>query len=80
AGTVVLANLAQIAGIYVWTLIGDGSLAENVPLVTATGVFFIAAMTYVSYRGVEIGERIQNILLGLQYLVLALFVVLALWK
>ena len=80
AGTVVLANLAQIAGIYLWTLIGDGSLAENVPLVTATGVFFIAAMTYVSYRGVEIGERIQNILLGLQYVVLALFVVLALWK
>lgn len=80
AGMVVLANLAQIAGIYLWTLIGDGSLAENVPLVTATGVAFIAAMTWVSYRGVEIGERIQNILLGVQYLVLALFVVVALWK
>lgn len=80
AGMVVLANLAQIAGIYLWTLIGDGSLAENVPLVTATGVAFIAAMTWVSYRGVEIGERIQNILLGVQYLVLALFVIVALWK
>lgn len=80
AGMVVLANLSQIAGIYLWSLIGDGSLAENVPLVTATGVAFIAAMTYVSYRGVEIGERIQNVLLGVQYLVLALFVVLALWK
>ncbi len=80
AGMVVLANLSQIAGIYLWSLIGDGSLAENVPLVTATGVAFIAAMTYVSYRGVEIGERIQNILLAVQYLVLALLVVLALWK
>ncbi|MGN7968494.1 APC family permease [Microbacterium sp. 22296] len=80
AGMVVLANLSQIAGIYLWSLFGDGSLAENVPLVTATGVAFIAAMTYVSYRGVEIGERIQNVLLGVQYLVLALFVVLALWK
>lgn len=80
AGMVVLANLAQIAGIYLWTLIGDGSLAENVPLVTATGVAFIAAMTYVSYRGVELGERVQNVLLGVQYLVLALFVVVALWK
>ncbi|MGP3535299.1 APC family permease [Microbacterium sp. RD1] len=80
AGMVVLANLAQIAGIYLWSLIGDGSLAENVPLVTVTGVVFIAAMTWVSWRGVEIGERIQNILLGIQYLVLAIFVVASLWK
>ncbi|MFG6443760.1 APC family permease [Microbacterium sp. P06] len=80
AGMIVLANLAQIAGIYLWSLIGDGSLSENVPLVTATGVAFIAAMTWVSWRGVEIGERIQNVLLGVQYVVLALFVVAALWK
>src|SRR5688572_19936461 len=79
AGMVVLANLAQIAAIYFWSLFGDGSLAENVPLVTATGVAFIAAMTWVSWRGVEIGERIQNVLLGIQYLALAIFVVAALW-
>ncbi|GAA2989925.1 amino acid transporter [Microbacterium terrae] len=80
AGMVVLANLAQIAGIYFWSLFGDGSLAENVPLVTATGVVFIASMTWVSWRGVEIGERIQNVLLGIQYLALAIFVVAALWQ
>ncbi len=80
AGMIVLANLAQIAGIYFWSLIGDGSLSESVPLVTATGVAFIAAMTWVSWRGVELGERIQNVLLGVQYVVLALFVVAALWK
>ena len=86
AGMVVLANLAQIAGIYFWALIDgivrspeDALLADNVPLVTATGVVFIAAMTWVSWRGVEIGERIQNILLGIQYLALAIFVVAALW-
>ena len=83
---VVLANLAQIAGIYFWALIDgivrspeDALLAENVPLVTATGVVFIALMTWVSWRGVEIGERIQNVLLGIQYLALAIFVVAALW-
>jgi amino acid transporter len=80
AGMVVLANLAQVAAIYFWSLIGDGSLSENVPLVTGTGVVFIAAMTWVSWRGVQIGERVQNILLGLQYAVLALFVIVALWK
>ncbi|PZU38776.1 MAG: amino acid transporter [Microbacterium sp.] len=78
AGMVVLANLAQIAGIYLWALIGDGSLSENVLLVTATGVVFIAAMTWVSWRGVEIGERIQNVLLAIQYLALAVFVIAAL--
>ncbi|MDQ1137448.1 amino acid transporter [Microbacterium sp. SORGH_AS 1204] len=80
AGMVVLANLSQIAGVYLWSLVGDDSLAENAPLVTVTGVAFIAAMTFISYRGVEIGERVQNVLLAVQYLVLALFVVLALWK
>jgi amino acid transporter len=80
AGMVVLANLAQVAGIYFWSLFGDGSLAENVPLVTATGVAFIAAMTWISWRGVEIGERIQNVLLAVQYGALALFVIVALWK
>ncbi|KAA9111106.1 APC family permease [Microbacterium rhizomatis] len=87
AGMVVLANLAQIAAIYFWALIDgivsspeDALLSDNVPLVTATGVVFIALMTWVSYRGVEIGERIQNILLGIQYLALAIFVVAALWQ
>ncbi|WP_345802028.1 APC family permease [Microbacterium sp. AZCO] len=80
AGMVVLANLAQIAAIYFWSLFGDGSLSENYFLVTLTGVVFIAAMTWVSWRGVEIGERIQNILLGIQYLALAIFVIAALWQ
>lgn len=86
AGMVVLANLAQIGGIYFWAFVDgivhsppDALLSDNVPLVTATGVAFIALMTYISWRGVEIGERIQNILLAIQYLALAIFVVAALW-
>ena len=86
AGMVVLANLAQISGIYLWALVDgivgspqDALLADNALLVTATGVVFIVAMTWVSWRGVEIGERVQNILLGLQYLALAIFIVAALW-
>src|SRR5687767_9624872 len=45
AGIVVLANLAQVAGTYFWAPVDamvsspeDALLAENVPLVTATGV------------------------------------------
>lgn len=78
AGIIVLANLAQIAGIYFWLLIGQQELSENTFVTTATGVVFIAAMVYVSYRGVEIGEKLQNVLLGVQYLALALFVIFAL--
>lgn len=79
AGMVVLANLAQIASVYFWSLIGQ-DLENNDWRVVLVAVLFIASMTWVSWRGVEIGERIQNILLGIQYLALAIFVVTALWQ
>ncbi len=79
AGIIVLGNLAQIAGLYFWYLVGPllglESFAEETWIVTLTGAIFLAAMVYVSYRGVEIGERLQNFLLGIQYLALVLFVV-----
>jgi amino acid transporter len=76
AGMVVLANLAQIGGKYLWLLLNP-ELAENAFVVTATGVVFIAVMTWISYRGTEIGEKLQNVLLGIQYLALTVFVVAA---
>ncbi|GHF09511.1 APC family permease [Pseudolysinimonas yzui] len=79
AGIIVLGNLAQIAGLYFWYLVGPllglEAFAEETWIVTLTGAIFLAAMVYVSYRGVEIGERLQNVLLGVQYLALVLFVV-----
>ena len=79
AGMVVLANLAQIASIYFWALLGQ-EFENNDWRILLVGVIFIAAMTWVSWRGVEIGERIQNVLLAIQYLALAIFVVAALWQ
>jgi len=76
AGMVVLANLAQIGGTYFWLLLNP-EIAENGFVVTATGVVFIALMTFISYRGTEIGEKLQNILLGIQYLALVIFVIAA---
>ncbi len=75
AGVVVLANLAQVAGQYLWLLIGDGSLAENALLVTATGVVFIALMTLVNYRGIRLGEHVQRALTYVQYVSLGVFAV-----
>jgi amino acid transporter len=75
AGVVVLANLAQVAGQYLWLLIGDGSLAENTLLVTGTGVVFIAFMTLVNYRGIRLGEHVQRALTYVQYVSLGVFAV-----
>ena len=74
AGMVVLANLAEIGGKYFWLLINE-EIAQNRVVVTITGVVFIALMTFISYRGTEIGEKLQNVLLGIQYLALIAFVV-----
>lgn len=78
AGMVVLANLSQIASIYFWSLLGQDFAKPNDWRIILVAVIFIAAMTYVSWRGVEIGERIQNILLALQYIALAVFAIAAL--
>ncbi|HEX9226318.1 MAG TPA: amino acid permease, partial [Arthrobacter sp.] len=76
AGIVVLANLAQIAGKYLWLLL-DKTLAENLILTTITGVGFIAAMTWVNYRGIDVGEKMQQVFVWIQYGALAAFVLFA---
>lgn len=73
AGVVVLANLAQVAGQYVWLLVGDGSLAGSKVVVTGTGVLFIAVMTWVNHRGIRLGEHVQRVLTYVQYIALGIF-------
>ena len=73
AGVVVLANLGQVAGQYLWLLVGDGSLAANSLVVTTTGVAFIAFMTVVNYRGIRLGEHVQRVLTYVQYISLGIF-------
>ncbi|MDI3211390.1 APC family permease [Arthrobacter sp. AL12] len=75
AGVVVLANLGQVAGQYLWLLVGDGSLAANSLVVTATGVLFIAFMTVVNHRGIRLGEHVQRVLTYVQYISLGIFAV-----
>lgn len=79
SGIVVMANLAQIAGKYLWLLINK-DLAGNTFLVTATGIAFIAVMTWVNYRGIDIGEKMQQVLVWVQYAALAAFLIAALTK
>ena len=75
----VLANLAQVAGTYLWLLVAE-DLASNTLLVTATGVAFIAAMTWTNYRGIDLGEKMQRVTIIVQYAALAVVVAFLVWR
>ena len=78
ADVIVMANLAQIAGSYTFLLFGLDSLAGSTLWSTVAGVIWIALMTYICYRGLELSARIQYCLLGIELLVLVVFAVYAL--
>jgi len=80
AGTIVMANLAQIAGLYAFKLLGLEGAAGSTVAVTALGVVFIAAMTLVCVIGIELSARTQVVLLGVEIVALVLFAVVALVK
>jgi amino acid transporter len=79
SGTIFLANAAEVAAYYLLTALGEmgvplaGDLAGNKWATLTLGVASIALMTWVSYRGIQISSRVQNVLIVLQYGALALF-------
>ena len=78
ADIIVMANLAEIAGLYTYLLFGwdDSSTFAIVSL----GVFWIAIMTTITTIGIELSARTQRFLLGAELITLALFAVVALVK
>src|SRR5580693_3076036 len=80
ADVLVMASLADIAGIYTFKLFGWESAAESTGAVMAAAVVWIAVMTWICYRGIELSARIQQILLSAEILILGLFAVVALVK
>lgn len=86
ADVIVMANLAAIAGSYSFTFIGGlgvpgvADLANNVFWSTVAGLIWIALMTYICYRGIELSARIQFVLLSIEVLVLILFATFALTR
>ncbi len=80
ADIIVMANLAQIAGSYTFQLFGADDLANDTFWSTVAGVVWILIMTYICYRGIEVSARLQYALLSVELVVLAAFVVFALFK
>jgi amino acid transporter len=75
---IVLANVAEIAAIYLFRFVGLDSLAESLPAKVLLGSFFIILMSLVSARGIVVSERIQNILIAIQFGVLIIVSIIAL--
>ncbi|WP_137145617.1 APC family permease [Mycolicibacterium sp. CR10] len=86
ADVIVMANLAQIAGAYSFTFVGDlgwtsvADLADSTVWATAAGVVWIIVMTYICYRGIEVSARLQYFLLGFEVIILVIISVYALIK
>ena len=77
ADIIVMASLAVIASQYTFDL-WNGHPHTWAIIVGA--VIWIALMTWICYRGIELSARIQTMLLGLEIFTLALFSVVALIK
>ncbi|GAA1655615.1 amino acid transporter [Mycolicibacterium murale] len=73
---IVLANVSEVAAIYLFKFLGVDSLADNLTAKVLLGSFFIFAMTLLSARGIVVSERVQNVLIAIQFGVL---IVVSVW-
>ncbi|HZO35290.1 MAG TPA: APC family permease [Solirubrobacteraceae bacterium] len=77
ADIIVMANLAQIAGLYSFLLV-DSSATPSTAVVTLVGVVWIAVMTWVCVIGIELNAKTQRWLLTAEIVTLATFAIVAL--
>jgi amino acid transporter len=94
ADIIVMANLAQIAGQTTFGLLGNlgdligyhpmaqffNTVAVNYWWELGAGLVWIALMTWICYRGIEISARLQQILLSIEVVILVVFAAFALVK
>jgi amino acid transporter len=80
ADVVVMASLSAIAAIYTYKLFGFTELGESKAAIIVAAVLWIAIMTWICYRGIELSARIQQFLLSAEVFILGLFAVVAFVK
>jgi amino acid transporter len=80
ADVIVMASLADIAAIYTFKLFGFTELGESKAAIIIAAVLWIAIMTWICYRGIELSARIQQVLLSAEVLILGVFATVALVK
>ncbi|HTD58702.1 MAG TPA: APC family permease, partial [Solirubrobacteraceae bacterium] len=80
ADVLVMASLAQIAGIYTFKLFGFTELGESTAAIIVAAVVWIVVMTWICYRGIELSARIQQVLLSAEIAILGAFAVVTFVK
>jgi amino acid transporter len=80
ADVIVMASLSDIAAIYTFKLFGFTELGESKAAIIVAAALWIALMTWICYRGIELSARVQQILLSAEVLILGAFAVVALVK
>ncbi len=80
ADVIVMATLSEIAGKYLFLFVGWQAAARSTLALAIAAVAFIAVMTWVAYRGVELSARLQQALLALELVILVAFAIVALVK
>jgi amino acid transporter len=80
ADVLVMASLAQVAGQYVFLLVGADGIGTNPASgwVLLVGILWIIAMTYICYRGIEVSANFQKALLSIEVVMLLALSVTAL--
>jgi amino acid transporter len=80
ADIIVMATLAVIAAQYTYLLVGANSAAGSTGAIIAAAVIWIALMTWICWRGIELSARTQQFLLAAEVVILGIFAVVALAK
>jgi amino acid transporter len=80
ADVIVMASLADIAAIYSFKLFGFTELGGSKAAIIIAAIAWIALMTWICWRGIELSAAIQRALLTAEVLILGLFAVVALIK
>ena len=80
ADVIVMASLAQIAGIYTFLLVGWQSAADSTWAVSLVGCLWIVLMTWICLIGIELNAATQKWLLSAEVTILGLFAAVALIK
>ena len=80
SAVLVVAGVAQWAGIYTFRLFGASAAAGSSLDVSLMGAAWIALMTLVVWRGIELSARVQRVLVAVELAALVVFAVVALVK
>jgi amino acid transporter len=80
ADVIVMASLSVIAAQYTYLLFNWNYAYNSTALIIVGSVIWIALMTWICYRGIELSARTQVFLLSAEILILAAFSIVALYK